>query len=134
MTFYVSNPYVNQMRRIFMNYADNAFCEARLPIDVTAENDGYVIQAYVPGLKAEDIDIDIAEDTISIKGEYKIEGKEDKEYLLQERPVGPFSRTFSLPHSLDPDAVDATLEDGVLTLRVKIAESAKPKVIKVNAR
>lgn len=106
-----------------------------MPLDVQANDDEFVIRANVPGLKPEDLRIEVMDNTVTIRGETKSEQKEEKDnYLLQERHFGVFSRTVSLPTRLDAGKTEAEIENGVLVLRVPKAEEAKPKSITVKAR
>jgi len=102
-----------------------------VPVDVKAEADAFIIEALLPGINPEDISIQIVNETVSIQGEFK--GKQDDKdtYLLQEQPHGKFSRVLTLPYALDAAGAEADVENGVLTLRVPKAESARPKTIKV---
>ena len=106
--------------------------EMILAVDVQAEDEVYVITALVPGLEADDIDVEIMNNTVAIRGEFKEEG-EDKKYLLCELPSGRFSRVITLPTALDPAQAEAGLKNGVFTLRVPKAEAHRPKVIKVKS-
>ena len=106
-----------------------------LPLDVIAKDDEYVITAAVPGLKSDDLSVEVLGEAVTIRGEIKSEqnGEQDG-YLLQERRYGKFSRTLNFPVELDGAKAEASVENGVLTLRVPKAETAKPKMIKVKAR
>jgi HSP20 family protein len=106
-----------------------------LPLDVIAKDDEYVITAAVPGLKPDDLSVEVLGETVTIRGEIKSEqnGEQDG-YLLQERRYGKFSRTLNFPVELDGAKAEASVENGVLTLRVPKAETARPKTIKVKAR
>ncbi|NIS82383.1 MAG: Hsp20 family protein [Anaerolineales bacterium] len=106
----------------------------RLPVDIHADSEAYVITADVPGLKAEDIRIDILDDVVTLRGEFKSEVNGDGKYLLRELHYGEFTRSLRLPVPLDPENAEANVEDGVLTVRIPKAEEARPKEIKVNAR
>jgi len=89
----------------------------------------------LPGLKPEDISIDITGDTLTIKGESKAEQEvKREECLYQERRYGAFSRSVVLPGGMKSDKADATMEDGVVTLTIPKAEEVKPKTIKVKAK
>jgi HSP20 family protein len=106
-----------------------------LDMDVEAKNDEFIVHANVPGLKPDDLHIEIVENTVIIRGEYKAETKnEDKNYLLMERHYGAFSRTMTLPTPVNAGKAEASVENGVLTLRLPKAEEAKPKLISVKAR
>ena len=106
-----------------------------LPLDVIAKDDEYVITAAVPGLKPDDLSVEVLGEGVTIRGEIKSEqnGEQDG-YLLQERRYGKFSRTLNFPVELDGAKAEASVENGVLTLRVPKAETAKPKMIKVKAK
>lgn len=108
-------------------------CDVFIPVDVKAEDDAYVLTAMIPGVSAEDLNIQVVNETVTIQGEIK--SAEDKgDYLLRERPTGNFSRVLTLPDELDAAKADADVTNGVLTLRIPKAEDAKPKSIKVVAK
>ncbi len=102
------------------------------PIDLYETPDAYTLKASLPGLKPEDISIDVTVGTVAIKGEFKeeLEIKEEA-YLRKERKFGKFFRTLELPLSIDPAKVEATFKDGILKLVLPKAEIVKPKQIKV---
>ena len=101
------------------------------PIDVKAQKDAYEITALLPGVKSEDLDIQVENDAVTIRGELKLERSEADSYLLTERPSGKFSRVLNMPTALDSEHAEAHVENGILTLRVPKAETARPKTIKV---
>ena len=106
-----------------------------LPLDVTENQDAFVIKASVPGVNPEDLDVSVHGDTLTIKGETKAdEQKQDERYHLRERRYGKFSRTLNFPVELDGAKAEASVENGVLTVRVPKAETAKPKMITVRAK
>ena len=82
----------------------------------------------MPGLKADDLTINILEDVVTVEGEIK---QDENEYLLRELPSGSFRRSLRLPAPVDADKAEAKIADGVLTLTLPKAESARPKKIKV---
>jgi len=103
------------------------------PVDIYEDGDNLVLKAELPGLSPEDVQIRVEDNTLYLKGERKFE-KEVKEqnYHRIERSYGTFTRTFSLPNSIDADKVAASFKDGVLTLTMPKKEEAKPKTIKIN--
>lgn len=104
-------------------------------LDVQTDKDEYVLRANVPGLKPEDLHVEVVDNTVTIHGEIKEESKTEQDnFLLQERRYGQFSRSVTLPTPLDPGKAEATIENGVLVLRLPKAEEAKPKMITVKAR
>lgn len=100
-----------------------------LGVGVREDENAYQLTALVPGLHAEDVDIQVLENVVSIEGEYKFE---DSEYLLNELPQGAFRRSLKMPTDIDAEKVEAKIVDGVLTLTLPKAESARPKKIKVS--
>ena len=132
MTFYL-HPYAYTQakpnRRLVRRWTENR--EIALGVNVREEAEAYVLFALVPGLKAEDLNIQILEDVVRIEGEYKAE---DNEYLLRELPSCSFTRTLRLPTAIEAEAVEAKIADGVLTLTLPKAESARPKKIQVTAK
>jgi HSP20 family protein len=113
------------------------FTGRTFPVDVyeTKDQQGYVIEASLPGVKPEDISITAIGDTLTIsyatKGEEKVE---KPNYVRRERYEGELRRTISLPTQIDPEKVQATYEQGVLKLVVPKVEAAKPKQITVNVK
>jgi HSP20 family protein len=104
-------------------------------LDIYQKPDEIVVKAALPGVKAEDVNIDITGDTLTIRGESKAEQEVKREdYLYQERRYGAFSRSVVLPSGVKSDKAEATMEDGVLTLRIPKAEEVKSKAIKVKAK
>jgi len=103
------------------------------PVDIFENGDNLVLKAEVPGINPDDVEIRVEDNTLYLKGERKFE-KEVKEqnYHRVERSYGAFTRTFSLPNSVDADKVTANYKDGVLTLTMPKKEEAKPKTIKIN--
>jgi HSP20 family protein len=103
-----------------------------IPVDVFQTEDEVSIKATVPGLKADDIQISITGDTLSINGETKSEHEEKgREYFVRERSKGSFSRSMTLPVNVDADKATADFEDGVLTITLPKVEAEKPKMISV---
>lgn len=132
MTLFIS-PYSRYARRMIERMAEPEWNEPErkvfFPVDVKVEEDAFIIKALLPGLKPEDLNIQVVNETVSIQGEIK--PAEDDNYLLQECPGGKFCRTLTLPDPLDSARAEAHLENGILILRVPKAEEARPKMIKV---
>lgn len=107
---------------------------AMLPVDVYETDADVVVKAAVPGVKPEDIDVTVTGDLLTIKGEFKSEEKTEKRsYVRQERRMGSFARQIGLPTGVDSNKAKATFENGVLTLVLPKAETARAKSIKVVA-
>jgi HSP20 family protein len=131
MTYYISTYPTRMARRMMMRQEAYQPASHVLPLNIREEQDAYVLSALVPGLKADDLNIQILEDVVTIEGTYI---GDENEYMLQELPHGEFSRSLRLPVELDAAKAEAKIEDGLLTLRVPKAESARPKTIKVNIK
>jgi HSP20 family protein len=103
------------------------------PVDIYSKGkQELVIKAEVPGLNREDIDLTVENDTLTIRGEKKVENDvKDEQFHRVERSYGSFSRTFSLPKTVDTSKVSAEYKNGVLAVRLPLREEAKPKQIKV---
>jgi HSP20 family protein len=103
-------------------------------VDVHQTADEIIVTAALPGLKAEDVDITITGQTLSIRGEFKADEEvSPDQYLYRERRYGSFHRQLQLPVRVQGDAASATFENGVLTLRIPKAEEVKPRQIQVKA-
>jgi HSP20 family protein len=103
-----------------------------LALDVMEEEDRYVIKASIPGLDPNDVEITLTDNVLTLRGETKSETeREEQNYHLRERRFGNFSRSIRLPMPVDADQVDASHENGVLTLQLPKQESVKPKRITV---
>lgn len=101
-------------------------------VDLSETEDAYMIQVDVPGVPKDDININYQEGTLSISGERKAEDrKEGSDYVRVERSVGHFYRSFSLPQTIDEEGIEASCENGVLSVRVPKAEETKPRRIEV---
>jgi HSP20 family protein len=106
-----------------------------LAVDVVENKDDFIVKASVPGINPNDLDISYVDDTLTIKGEVKSDNEvKENQYHLRERRYGSFARSISLPTKIKGDAIDASYQNGVLTLRLPKAEESKPKriAIKVN--
>lgn len=101
-------------------------------INLTEDKDNYYVRAELPGIKSDELDIQVTVKGISISGERKIpvEGNNVK-YHRREREAGKFSRTINLPEDVDVNKVDASLKNGILTVTIPKAEIAKPRQISI---
>ena len=106
-----------------------------LPLmDVTETDKEIELTAELPGLEEKDVQINVADNVLTIRGEKKTEKEEkDKNYRLVERHYGSFSRTLELPAGVDPDAIKASIAKGVLTVKVPKPAPAQVKKIEVKA-
>ena len=103
-----------------------------LPVDVSENENEFVVKASLPGVKPEDVQITIQGDSLTIRGEMKAEEEQKVErWHLRERRYGAFQRSLSLGTPVESDKAQADYENGVLTLRLPKAEEAKPRQIKI---
>jgi HSP20 family protein len=129
----------NRVNSLFQDYGRNSQDELTasgsfIPaVDVYEDEHKVTLKLEVPGVKQEDLDVQVEKNTLTIRGERKFE-KEEKEENFQriERRYGSFSRSFTLPNTIDTESVNASYEHGVLKIELAKREEAKPKQIKVN--
>ena len=111
----------------------NGAAEHRLAIDAYTTQNEIVVQAALPGVKPEDVEITVENDTLKISAELP-KRLGDVDYAFVERPHGRFSRTLMLNVPVEADKANAHFENGLLTLTLPKAETVKPKMIKVKAK
>lgn len=102
-------------------------------VNVFHDKDGLVIRAEVPGIKAEDLSLEVERGRFKLSGERKFEARENGGYHRRERRGGKFSRMLRLPDDLDAQQATAELRDGILTVRIPKAAVARPRHIEVKA-
>jgi HSP20 family protein len=115
-------------QQVFGNGTTNR--PAVMPMDAWREGDSFVIEFDLPGVRPDTLDIDVERNVLTVKAE-RPRRSGDWETLAAERPTGLFSRQLVLGDNLDLDHVEAGYQDGVLRLRVPVAEKAKPRKIEV---
>lgn len=118
----------------FSPSGDSSILTAGAPaVDVYETEDELVIKADLPEVVEKDLDVRVENNTLTIRGERKFEQKvKEENYLRLERSYGSFSRSFTLPHSVDTQAVKAQYTDGVLTVTLPKRAESKPKQVKIN--
>jgi len=103
-----------------------------MPMDAYRQGDQYVVSFDLPGVSPDAIDLDVERNVLTVKAERRpLELGEDVEMQVAERPLGVFSRQLFLGDTLEADRIEAGYEAGVLTLRIPIAERAKPRKISI---
>ena len=138
MTLYMPNQRRQQLRRYYAgdrlarNVGINS--EVHVPVDVKDEQDAYVIVATLPGLNAEDLNIEILENVVDVTGKFEDVEDENETYLRRERPVGSFHRRLRFATKLVAAEAEAALKDGILTLSIPKVEEERPKSIKVKTK
>jgi HSP20 family protein len=134
------NSLQQEMNRLFSSFFDtptagNGASHARrwIPaMDLVETDEHYVLTADLPGLSQEDINLEFDGDVLTLSGERKSEHTERKEgFYRLERAAGSFSRSLTLPEGIDPEAVKATFDKGVLEVRIPKPEQRKPKKVAI---
>jgi HSP20 family protein len=126
------DPYheLNQLSRRFFGTTTPARPEpARMPIDVREEDDGFIVEADVPGLTPEDLEIVATPERLVLKGSRKATG--DNGTLRRERTEYSFERVLALPRGIDTSAIEAKLDAGVLTVRLPKRAEDRPRTVAV---
>jgi HSP20 family protein len=106
---------------------------ASLPLDITNSSDALTVDAALPGIRPEDVEITVEDGTLTIRAESRSERQdEDGEILISEIRRGSVSRAVALPSGLEADKATATFEDGLLHLSIPKAEAVKPRTIRIS--
>jgi HSP20 family protein len=102
-----------------------------VPMDAYRRGDQFLIHLDLPGVDPDAIELTVEQNVLTIKAERRFEPDEGDELLISERPWGTFSRQLLLGESLDTDSLEADYDQGVLTLRIPVAEAAKPRRVQI---
>ena len=103
-------------------------------VDILEREDGFELHAELPGLKPDEVDVDVDKNVLTIRGERKHEDvQEGSGYRRVERTFGAFARSFTLPQTVDAEAIEAKLEHGVLTVRLPKQDAQGARKVKVQA-
>jgi HSP20 family protein len=133
---------MNRAFESFWNRADRpfgglatVFGEGAPRSDVVETDNGVEVTIELPGLEEKDVEVTLSDDALTVKGEKKIERKEEKKgYYMSERSYGSVFRSIPLPPGVDADKAEATFRNGVLTVRLPQSNEAKAKVRKVELK
>ncbi|MFD7708090.1 Hsp20/alpha crystallin family protein [Streptomyces sp. NPDC059785] len=115
--------------------AQQVFGAARpavMQMDAYRAGDDFIVHFDLPGIDPETIDLDVERNVLNVRAERRSPAPEGAELIAAERPTGSFSRQLFLGDTLDADRIDASYEAGVLTLRIPVAEKAKPRKIQIS--
>ena len=127
----------SEMNRLFRSAAPST-AAGFPPMNVYASQDGIAITAELPGVAEDELEISVHRETVTLSGERKdpqdVRGSEEGRFHRRERGRGRFSRTLSLPFHVEPENVEAHLENGVLRLSLQRPESDKPRRIQLKNR
>ncbi|GAA0921034.1 Hsp20/alpha crystallin family protein [Pseudonocardia zijingensis] len=104
---------------------------AAMPMDAFRDGDQFVVCFDLPGVSPDAIELDVERNVLTVKAERRPYGGDQVEMQVSERPFGAFSRQLFLGDTLDTDHIDASYDAGVLTVRIPIAEKAKPRRIAI---
>jgi HSP20 family protein len=103
-----------------------------LPIDVIREGDKLVLRADLPGIKTEDVKIEVADDVLTVSGEHEERSEEtEKDYVRRERRYGSFHRSLALPPGVEADKIAAQKHDGVLEVTIPLPKAGEKESVKI---
>lgn len=105
---------------------------AVMPMDAYREGDQFVVHFDLPGVATDSIDLDVERNVLTVRAERKASHAEDADLQVAERPRGVFNRQLFLGDTLDTERIEAAYDTGVLTLRIPVAEKAKPHKIEIS--
>jgi len=104
---------------------------AAMPMDAYRKDDRFVVHFDLPGVDPSSIDLTVEKDVLTVTAKREWEPSDDEQVLASERPYGTFSRQLFLGETLDSDRIEASCANGVLTLRIPVAEAAKPRKVSI---
>ncbi|WP_179382412.1 Hsp20/alpha crystallin family protein [Streptomyces sp. SA15] len=102
-----------------------------MAMDAYRSGDEFLVHFDLPGIDPESIELDVERNVLNVRAERRSPAPEDAEMVVAERPTGNFTRQLFLGETLDTDRIDASYDAGVLTLRIPVAEQAKPRRIQI---
>ena len=120
-----------ELDRLTQQVFGTATRPAVMPMDAWRDGDKFVVEFDLPGIKVEDVDLDVERNVLTVRAERPGSDGTDTEMIAAERPHGVFSRQLFLGDNLDTDRVQAEYDAGVLRLTIPVAEKAKPRKIKI---
>jgi HSP20 family protein len=129
-------PFSSEFNRLFNTLFDESRSQRWVPaMDLVEADDHFLLKADLPGLGEEDVTIEIRDNALTIAGERKAEHEQrERGWYRVERATGRFSRSLTLPEGIDPDAVRAEFDKGVLEVRIPKPEQRRPRRIQINAQ
>ncbi len=123
-----------ELDRLTETLAQTAAQAARsFPMDAYRRGDQFIVHFDLPGVSAEDVDITVERNMVTVRADRRFEQQEGDEIVARERPQGTFQRQLMLGDTLDGDSLNAGYDRGVLTLTIPIAERAKPRKVQITA-
>jgi HSP20 family protein len=123
-------PWLRELNRLFTT--EGALAAFMPPADVIVTEDGVTVYMDVPGMSADTLELELENDVLTVRGERPLPYEDDPQAVRRiERRFGRFERSLRVPRGLDPDAVEAELANGVLTLRIPKPEQLKPRRVPI---
>src|SRR3954469_25499180 len=119
--------------RMFAQLAGTASRPAVMSVDAERDGDWFNVYFDLPGVDPDSIDLTVERNVLSVRAQRQRQQKDDVETVIAERPMGVFTRQLFLGDTLDTDKLEAGYEAGVLTLRIPVSESAKPRRINIES-
>ena len=123
------DPFRDVDRMLEQAFGDRA---SNMPMDAYRRDDNFFVHLDLPGVDPSSIDLAVEKNVLIVKADRSWQRREGDEWVVAERPQGTYTRQLFLGETLDPDHIEASYHDGVLTLRIPVAEQAKPRRIEVN--
>ncbi|MFG3205540.1 Hsp20/alpha crystallin family protein [Streptomyces sp. NPDC048192] len=120
-----------ELDRLTQQFLGEATRPSAMPMDAYRAGDEFLVHFDLPGIDPESIELDVERNVLNVRAERRSPAPEDADMLVAERPTGTFTRQLFLGETLDTDRIDASYEAGVLTLRIPVAEQAKPRRIQI---
>ncbi|MDT6983862.1 Hsp20/alpha crystallin family protein [Streptomyces lusitanus] len=117
--------------RLTRQILDPAARTSAMPMDAYRAGDDVIVHVDIPGIDPETIELDVERNVLRVRAERRSPAPEDADMVIAERPTGEFTRQLFLGDTLDTERIDATYDAGVLTLRIPVAEAAKPRRIQI---
>lgn len=124
----------SQLDRLTASMLDAARAPRLMPVDLYRVGDHYVLDADLPGVDPDSVDIDVDGQVLTVRAERNGSSVEDAKWLTQERPRGSYVRQFSVGEGVDIDQISASYENGVLSIVIPVSEKAKPRKIQISGR
>jgi HSP20 family protein len=109
------------------------FRPSAMPMDAYRQGDQFVVNFDLPGVDPASVDLTVEKNVLSVSAERRWDAAEDIQVVASERPQGTFNRQLFLGEGLDPEKVEASYENGVLTVTIPVAEQAKPRKVEISA-
>jgi HSP20 family protein len=129
----LSDPF-RQFDRLAQQVLGTVARPAAMPMDAWREGNEFVVALDLPGVDVDSVNLDVEQNVLTVRAERKDPVGEDTEMIASERPRGVFSRQLVLGEALDTENVTASYDGGVLTVRIPVAEQAKPRKIEIETR